>query len=99
MMRLAFLTMFVALVQAFDSWYRSRDIDVKEGELVERRLIAWGTCRSLSGDPRHDYRYFTLVLPFVRSWERDHCRDNSWGWAELAICRFAGKWRTYWMIR
>lgn len=99
-MYLAWMTVSAALVSIFNDWYLSRDIDINEGDLVERRLIAWGTCHALSGDPQHDYRYFTLVIPFANSWQRDFSRGpDAWAWAELVICRFAGKWRKYWMIR
>jgi hypothetical protein len=83
----------LAIAEALERWYLSRDIDYEEGGFTPDRMVCWGTCRSLSGN--HDFRYFKLVVPFARDW-RVHWSSNSGSWHELIFMRFAGVWRRYW---
>lgn len=87
-----------ALTEVFSQWYRSKDIDYSEGELLEPRWVQWGTCRSSNHRHASDFRYFVLRLPSYE-WIKDPWREHS-SWGQLALLRFNGKWRrTYFEVQ
>lgn len=88
--------LMLALMQVASDWYRSRDIDVLEGDLMNRRLVSWGTVRALSGNSELDFRYFNVTIPYVRSWEMDDS-NREFCWHELLVSKFAGEWRSFWV--
>lgn len=85
---------FFAVLDLLQMWFRSFDIDYWEGASPPDRLIAWGTCRSLSR-LAPDFRYLFVRFPLISQWRSDACRDEL-AWHSPVIVRFAGRWNVYW---